>query len=165
MHSEKHLKCDECEKMFSNVRSLNHHKKVVHVLRSFKCDQCKFRSKTKFDLQTHIKGVHDGVQVQKTLNATYVIFKEQNKIWKNTKKRFTKIRKIGFVKHVHFQHISNMLFKHICEFTLVKNRTNVQHAISSFHKVILQNHTVKIKRYKKYKLWTLNFHRECWEFV
>jgi len=80
MHSEKHLKCDECEKMFSNVRSLNHHKKVVHVLRSFKCDQCKFRSKTKFDLQTHIKGVHDGVQVQKTLNATYVIFKEQNKI-------------------------------------------------------------------------------------
>ena len=61
-HAEKHLKCDQCEKMFPTIGRLNSHKKQVHVLKSFKCDQCKYRTKTKTQLNTHIKGVHDGLR-------------------------------------------------------------------------------------------------------
>jgi len=63
MHSEKRLECDECHQMFSTISLLNHHKKAVHVLKSFKCDQCKYRSKTNWDLQRHINIVHNVCQV------------------------------------------------------------------------------------------------------
>ena len=61
IHSEKRLKCDECEKMFSTINTLNNHKKRVHALKSFKCDQCTYRSTTNSNLQLHINGVHNGV--------------------------------------------------------------------------------------------------------
>jgi len=47
--------------MFSTIKSLNFHKKAVHVLKSFKCDQCKLRFKRNSDLQKHINQVHNGV--------------------------------------------------------------------------------------------------------
>ena len=80
------------------------------------------------------------------LNATYVTIEDPQAMWKPTKNRFTKIRKTGFVKHAHFQHITNIILLPIWEFTLAKNRTNVKHVINTFHSLGVQRHTVKVNK-------------------
>jgi len=74
-------------------------------------------------------------------NVIYVITKEI--IWKDTKSRFTKIRKTGFAKRADIQHVWKRTFLYICEFTLPKNRTNVRYVESAFQTHIEQINTVK----------------------
>jgi len=69
MHSEKHLNCGQCEKMFSTIGSLKTHKRRVHVFNSFKCDQCKYRAKARDTLRRHIQTVHDDARRERDFSV------------------------------------------------------------------------------------------------
>ncbi|XP_045606837.1 transcription factor IIIA isoform X2 [Procambarus clarkii] len=59
--SEEKLKCDKCEKFFSNVYSLKKHHFRYHVRNLFKCDSCDQTFKNQQHLYTH-SYVHTGIK-------------------------------------------------------------------------------------------------------
>ena len=53
-HSEKVIKCPKCEKCFGSERSLNDHKRVVHM-KTLKCTECSFSCRSKHAMELHVK--------------------------------------------------------------------------------------------------------------
>ena len=111
IHSEKHLECGQCEKIFSTITLLNQHKNQVHVLKSFKCEKCKYRAKIISSLRKHINDVHTGIPHYNYTKCDFCDYQGRKYILK--RHPFTKVRKIGFVKHVRIQHISRVISKNI----------------------------------------------------
>ncbi|XP_045606828.1 transcription factor IIIA [Procambarus clarkii] len=62
--SDEKLKCDECEKVFSNVYSLKKHHYRYHVRNMFKCESCELTFRKQQHLRTH-SYVHTGVKPYK----------------------------------------------------------------------------------------------------
>jgi hypothetical protein len=53
------IKCESCEKTFSEVRKLVLHMQTIHSdYRPFECTMCDYKTKTNLYLTTHIKRVH-----------------------------------------------------------------------------------------------------------
>jgi DNA-directed RNA polymerase subunit RPC12/RpoP len=53
------IKCEVCEKTFSEVRKLVRHTQTIHSdYRPFECTMCDYKAKTNFYLITHINRVH-----------------------------------------------------------------------------------------------------------
>ncbi|XP_069960373.1 transcription factor IIIA-like [Cherax quadricarinatus] len=59
--SEEKLKCDKCEKLFSNVYSLKKHHFRYHVRNRYKCEHCSQTFKKQQHLSTH-SFVHTGIK-------------------------------------------------------------------------------------------------------
>ena len=55
-----HLKCDQCEKIFSSSYYLQYHVNYVHCdQKIFKCDSCNKRFKAPNHLKLHVQRIHN----------------------------------------------------------------------------------------------------------
>ena len=62
-HSDKKIKCDQCDKAFFNKQNLQIHISTVHLkLRPFKCNECGKDFPVKKNLTGHISAVHDKIK-------------------------------------------------------------------------------------------------------
>ena len=61
-NSNRNLSCDKCNAQFANQYNLQRHIKSIHEGLKFSCDQCDYQASHQSNLTTHIKSVHEGVR-------------------------------------------------------------------------------------------------------
>ena len=53
------VKCDQCDKSFAHVYSLNKHKKFIHTGVKLKCELCEYVTAKPYDLKIHKQRMHE----------------------------------------------------------------------------------------------------------
>ena len=60
---KKDHKCEACDKVFGELRTLNTHIKIVHEgIKDYKCEACGKTFSLSCNLKTHIKTVHEKIK-------------------------------------------------------------------------------------------------------
>lgn len=144
--------CDNCGKQFSNVYTLNAHKRQVHENKKpYECTKCTKSFSTKYKLNRHIQGIHSDVR-DKFCEICGHAFKTREMLIKHHRTHF---------KGPFTCHICNEIFKYKASFDhhfKIKHETKETSELKTTDKV--KNYECKIcfKVYKNFK--SLQNHEE-----
>ncbi|XP_070500995.1 zinc finger protein 84-like [Chironomus tepperi] len=144
--------CDSCGKQFSNVYTLNAHKRQVHENKKpYECIKCTKSFSTKYKLNRHIQGIHSDVR-DKFCEICGHAFKTREMLIKHHRTHF---------KGPFTCHVCNEVFKYKASFDhhfKIKHETKETSELKTTDKV--KNYECKIcfKVYKNFK--SLQNHEE-----
>lgn len=144
--------CDSCGKQFSNVYTLNAHKRQVHENKKpYECVKCNKSFSTKYKLNRHIQGIHSDVR-DKFCEICGHAFKTREMLIKHHRTHF---------KGPFTCHICNEIFKYKASFDhhfKIKHETKEISELKTTDKVKSYECKICFKVYKNFK--SLQNHEE-----